>query len=625
MTKIERNTTFQIGKQDTGQEKATVTTNAAETKSTLRDEHDHTIGRTHEAMEAKKEALYKEIMFQNKIILPESRFRTHWDTFLVYWYLFSMFVLPYGVAFVTSGHKGFLVFELISFGLYTLDIVFNVRTTFHHGQGYETASWPIMLAYIKKYFVADVLAVAFILPINAVVWDFHLNPTSYVVYKIMRLFPLVKMLGLRAALKRLEWQSISHDTLYRLAKMIITLLLLLHWTGCSYWIVGQLSYTYYRTKDRSGLLPWCPQVENPLCDGSGSATRCGEAYLRSVMWALSIVTGGGNRGTPNNQLESVYEIIVTVIVVMVYTVMIGTATSIVQSLNALETERKSRMSSIVTALQRQKVPINLQKRVLQFYEYFWTTAHGPGQGQEELKEIHPCLQMEMAVTLNSRLLEKVPVFQGIGKACMAAIVARLRVRIYLPAEWVLQQGDVTSRMYFILGGSFQIEQNGEVVSLLEEGNFFGEHSIFDANAPSPVSARSLDYSELRVLYKSDIDAVQRNFPRFVERLRELGNDKRRYTDLDSVHARLSQFNQQSHTKFVLRPTKPPNELARMRALLGGAKEDDEEEPDYDNLVMKTDDVLTRAQQRTSQRAMNGRFSIFKKKRVGAAPTSILPS
>ena len=61
-------------------------------------------------------------------------------------------------------------------------------------------------------------------------------------------------------------------------------------------------------------------------------------------------------------------------------------------------------------------------------------------------------------------------------------------------------------MYFISQGSVHVIVNGDVVSTLGEGSFFGEIGLL-TEAKRTASIRAADYCDLTVLRKRDLDKV----------------------------------------------------------------------------------------------------------------------
>lgn len=275
----------------------------------------------------------------------------------------------------------------------------------------------------------------------------------------MEVAPLLRLIGLQQSIQRISFASIANDSYISLIKMMLTLLFMWHHLACLYWLLG--SYVVNDT----GYDDWTPQKHvNP--------DDVGAAYVRSLLWTVSVTTKGRLQ-LPQNTNESLFETISMMVGVTVYAFCLGNVSSAVANLNLTARENRRRMEQVAHYMNQRDVPQQLQRRIVQYYEFLYSCAQG-SQMLSAMNDLHPNLKTEMTISMNQRLLSKVRLFEGVSQACMAALVSRIQGRIYLPAEFIVTEGEMGKEIFFILRGEVQVEAKGIVLTVLSAGDFFGE-------------------------------------------------------------------------------------------------------------------------------------------------------
>jgi CRP-like cAMP-binding protein len=83
-----------------------------------------------------------------------------------------------------------------------------------------------------------------------------------------------------------------------------------------------------------------------------------------------------------------------------------------------------------------------------------------------------------------RALTRVPLFRQLGRAYMLDIAHNADLRDYEPGETIVAEGDEPEAFYVIVHGAVDVLKESEkgssrVLTTLEDGQYFGELSIFD--------------------------------------------------------------------------------------------------------------------------------------------------
>lgn len=123
--------------------------------------------------------------------------------------------------------------------------------------------------------------------------------------------------------------------------------------------------------------------------------------------------------------------------------------------------------------------------------------------------------------VNRENLEKVPLFKGGDPVFLHNLAMMLKPVVFRPGEFIIRKGEMGSEMYFICRGQVEvIDENGRAVNTLDEGNFFGEVSLFLVQ-PRNASIRAVTLCDLFVLEKSDFNRILSDHPQIVEYLRKV--------------------------------------------------------------------------------------------------------
>ena len=117
----------------------------------------------------------------------------------------------------------------------------------------------------------------------------------------------------------------------------------------------------------------------------------------------------------------------------------------------------------------------------------------------------------------SRILKNVPIFRMLSKESIDFIVERLKFKTFEQKETICKVGDPGDTMFIIISGGVDIliygssEKEEQVVATLGPGDYFGEMALLTGETRS-ATVRSIDSSEMFVLYKNDFDVILEKFP-----------------------------------------------------------------------------------------------------------------
>lgn len=110
------------------------------------------------------------------------------------------------------------------------------------------------------------------------------------------------------------------------------------------------------------------------------------------------------------------------------------------------------------------------------------------------------------------LLKKLPVFKTLGRREIIAVEKISYRREYAADEVIFRQDDPGLGMYIVERGTVSIiaENTGQVLTELQEGDFFGEIALLN-ESPRSASAKAKTSCTLICIFQPDVlDLVQRN-------------------------------------------------------------------------------------------------------------------
>jgi CRP-like cAMP-binding protein len=97
------------------------------------------------------------------------------------------------------------------------------------------------------------------------------------------------------------------------------------------------------------------------------------------------------------------------------------------------------------------------------------------------------------------MLERSPLWTGIGKQDFKAIVKIAKQHKFKGGDTIVKKGEEGTGFYLVLDGAVEIRSDGNTISRLGPGQFFGEMSVVDAQ---PRSADVVAVEPSRVLFLS---------------------------------------------------------------------------------------------------------------------------
>ena len=377
-------------------------------------------------------------------------------------------------------------------------------------------------------------------------------------------------------------------SIVRLFKILFLFFLILHVFGCVYW-------RFWLYVDTTYFLPpaeWSMEEVGEVCDmhmnyvgdggpengtwtncvfertlfrprseaiartaggvaaGNGKDSSIETAYFTAFYWSLLVVLG--NSVDPVNKAEYMVTIVFSLLGMLVFAVIIGSASSLIASLDSEGEARLNQMNAVNYYMSFRGVPDWMQDRVRAYYEYLWVSGQA-AHHKKAFDELPPMLQIQLTLCLKRQMIENCSVFKNLEASSIVAIMHRLEETIAIPGEVVILQGSVGDKMFFLFQGTVEVKlkkPDGTVLALakMNRGTAFGEMGVIanDEKAVRSCSIVAVTFCELNLLNKVDLDQIRAECEDVDENLQMI-LEERMQADREREQAENNSMGKKTHT------------------------------------------------------------------------------
>ncbi|KAI5732191.1 hypothetical protein M8J77_023046 [Diaphorina citri] len=327
----------------------------------------------------------------------------------------------------------------------------------------------------------------------------------------------------------------NYPNLFRSSSLIHYLLVIFHWNGCLYHIIYK--------NDGFGSRNWVY--------GDSDTTDVVKQYLQSYYWCTLALTTIGDLPRPRSKGEYFFVIVQLLFGLLLFATVLGHVANIVTSVSAARKEFQAKLDGVKTYMRMRRVPNALQVKVIKWFDYLWLTQKCSDE-EKAVSCLPDKLKAEIAINVHLDTLKRVEIFQNTEAGFLCELVLRLRPVLFSPGDYICRKGEVGKEMYIVNRGRLQVvADNGKtVLATLRAGSYFGEISILNMGTAGKnlgnrrtASVRSVGYSDLFVLSKTDMWDVLKEYPAARVRLESIAVkrlQKYKRTPLEKVVSSRSQ-------------------------------------------------------------------------------------
>eukprot|EP01029_Cantina_marsupialis_P003769 TRINITY_DN137_c8_g1_i1.p1 TRINITY_DN137_c8_g1~~TRINITY_DN137_c8_g1_i1.p1 ORF type:complete len:1339 (+),score=389.76 TRINITY_DN137_c8_g1_i1:80-4096(+) len=413
------------------------------------------------------------------MLLPDSPLLIYWNLVIILFIVLYIFVVPLRMAWsddsdFISGEGIWLFLDFLADSVFLFDIAINFRTAIKKDGNYFFDMKTISREYLKKWFWLDLFAsipTSYLMLLGA-----NSASTAFLsrsgklgkLLRTLRVFKLFRMFRLSRVMDYIRTYTTVNPSLIRFFRIIGILIVMWHWIASGYWFIA----------NTEGLCDWQPDNSWSVAEqaeyyewGSSDAVPNGfvncatdwapwklileesfwTQYVHSFFWAIVVTTGVGRDIIPQTNLETTFSILVIVTGVIMYAIIIGSLTSILQHKDMTNEIRAKKMETITEFMRFNRVPHYLQSAIKDYYTYLFSRQRK--LDEKVFHDLNPALQMRLKITLSWESFMKVNIFKGCSPEVALSLIRRFGSAISVPGEHIVSEGSTGDEMYIIQHGA----------------------------------------------------------------------------------------------------------------------------------------------------------------------------
>ncbi|XP_074491783.1 potassium/sodium hyperpolarization-activated cyclic nucleotide-gated channel 2 isoform X1 [Sebastes fasciatus] len=446
----------------------------------------------------------------NWIIHPYSDFRFYWDFSMLMFMVGNLIIIPVGITFFKEETTTpWIIFNVVSDTFFLMDLVLNFRTGIVFEDNTEIILDPkkIKMNYLKSWFVVDFVSS---IPVDYIflIVERGMDSEVYKTARALRIVRFTKILSLLRLLRlsRLiryihQWEEIFHMTydlasaVMRIFNLIGMMLLLCHWDGCLQFLVPMLQ----------DFPSDCWVSLNKMVNDSWS-----ELYSFALFKAMShMLCIGYGRQAPESMSDIWLTMLSMIVGATCYAMFIGHATALIQSLDSSRRQYQEKYKQVEQYMSFHKLPAEFRQKIHDYYEHRY---QGKMFDEESiLEELNEPLREEI-VNFNCRkLVASMPLFANADPNFVTAMLTKLRFEVFQPVDYIIREGTIGKKMYFIQHGVVSVLTKGSLGMKLMDGSYFGEICLLTRGRRT-ASVRSDTYCRLYSLSVDNFNEVLEEYP-----------------------------------------------------------------------------------------------------------------
>ncbi|XP_064373701.1 potassium/sodium hyperpolarization-activated cyclic nucleotide-gated channel 4 isoform X2 [Dromaius novaehollandiae] len=422
----------------------------------------------------------------------------------------NLIIIPVGITFFKDENTTpWIVFNVVSDTFFLIDLVLNFRTGIVVEDNTEIILDPqrIKMKYLKSWFVVDFISS---IPVDYIflIVETRIDSEVYKTARALRIVRFTKILSLLRLLRlsRLiryihQWEEIFHMTydlasaVVRIVNLIGMMLLLCHWDGCLQFLVPMLQ----------DFPDDCWVSLNRMVNDSW-----GKQYSYALFKAMShMLCIGYGQQAPVGMSDVWLTMLSMIVGATCYAMFIGHATALIQSLDSSRRQYQEKYKQVEQYMSFHKLPADMRQRIHDYYEHRY---QGKMFDEESiLGELSEPLREEI-INFNCRkLVASMPLFANADPNFVTSMLTKLRFEVFQPGDYIIREGTIGKKMYFIQHGVVSVLTKGNKETKLADGSYFGEICLLTRGRRT-ASVRADTYCRLYSLSVDNFNEVLEEYP-----------------------------------------------------------------------------------------------------------------
>ena len=341
------------------------------------------------------------------------------------------------------------------------------------------------------------------------------------VNRVLRLIRMTKLLKLTRMVKLIKYMSNFEDffnpAVLSVFKLITTMLLVSHWFGCLWWLISE-----FERLDEALGTPWYgPENQWMAQDWLVNAPTFSEKYVHAFLWGAGMVTAMVPFDImPVTVMESLITVTAMFIGLVLNAIVISSLTTALSSMYAKKQLAGKQLDTIRNYLVLKAVPTDLRGRVLEYYEYLFTSSQSLANSVK-YEEMPLNLATHLALSINRRLASRCSFFRDVSNVCLVEIINSMAPAIFVPGQPICFEGQTLQAVYFINRGLVQLFLKTHLAGTLRDYDSFGlddfVESLNEETFTVRLTARAVGYCDVMELSVTRLHEIVRDDDVFRQR------------------------------------------------------------------------------------------------------------
>ena len=448
------------------------------------------------------------------IIFPNSFFKKRWDILMLIMIIYSIFVIPYKIAFdLYTNDSFYLIIDSIIDIFFCADIVLSFFTGYYDEYELIVSRPKIVKNYLKSWFLPDFISG---FPISLLEIVFYKNNQLFNKFnqigRILRLFKWVRVFRIIKVFKN-EKNKISKilkkisSSLARVLKLIMMLILVCHLTSCLFIFIG---------KNGDILGNWI--YRSNLNDQSNY-----DIFVAAVYFSFTtIFTVGYGDITASSTIEIIYVIFLLTIGCAIFSYALSSfANAMIE--NDTKTQIFNKKEKILDEIDLEfiipeELYYNLKKAIT--YDYLkWNEDYICF-----ISSLPSIVKNQLFIKIYKSQIQILQFFEKKSYDFIIYVIPLLKSGKFYKGDIVIQIGEIVEEMYLVCKGSLSIQldtkYNNFELGLINTGYHFGDILMY-SNEQSNYNLKirkkcaevmifkKSDFAQAKLLFSNEVNHILR--------------------------------------------------------------------------------------------------------------------
>ncbi|KAI8915594.1 hypothetical protein EDD86DRAFT_267935 [Gorgonomyces haynaldii] len=273
-------------------------------------------------------------------------------------------------------------------------------------------------------------------------------------------------------------------------KIVLAMILYWHWSSCATNLL-----------ENAGVLP-------PHAVGA----KLTEKYVSALFYAAS-ETFSASWGVPEptSTVERGFKIVNFIICALLEGVFVGNIASFMIGLDSSGRLFTEKMEELDEYISYKKFPKELADRVRAYFHFKYSDSKYFDEDRI-IRELSDPLKQSISLRECEALVVKVPFFKGAEIQFIKQLVLKMKLKIFLAEDKLIEEGSVGDEMFFISEGTVEVYVGGIARTKMQAGSFFGEIALVLGKQRRTATIIAKTNCKLFSLSRGDLEQAMSGYP-----------------------------------------------------------------------------------------------------------------